>query len=169
MAQLVRGGGMKVSIICVGRLKDDAEQAIVERYLRRFEQTGRAVGFGAASVVELPESKARSAKQRKAAEAEALRARLPASDPAMALDERGKPLTSHDFARRVGQLRDNGASHLHCVIGGPDGLDARFLDSVDSTVSFGGMTLPHGLIRAVLAEQLYRAATILAGHPYHRE
>ena len=88
--------------------------------------------------------------------------------PSSPLDERGKALTSPAFAQLLGKIRDDGAGTLAILIGGPDGLAPAVREAAHIKLSFGAMTLPHGLARIVLAEQLYRAATILAGHPYHR-
>ena len=160
---------MKVHILCVGRLKDEAERAIVVRYVERFDQIGASQGIGPVAIIELPESKARSAVQRKQAEATELRKKTPAGAQLIALHERGKTVSSQEFAELVGTARDGGIRHLCLLIGGPDGLDPDLAKDASLMLSFGRMTLPHGLVRAVLAEQLYRAGTILAGHPYHRE
>ena len=160
---------MKLLILCVGRLKDEAERAIVQRYLERFKQIGPPLGFSAATIIELAESRARDAPMRKAAEAAELRRKIPADAELIALAEHGTPLTSAEFARRLGDARDRGVRTLCLLIGGPDGLDPALAGEAALSLSFGRMTLPHGLVRAVLAEQLYRAATILASHPYHRE
>ncbi|WP_088348288.1 MULTISPECIES: 23S rRNA (pseudouridine(1915)-N(3))-methyltransferase RlmH [Rhodomicrobium] len=159
---------MKLHILCVGRLKEDAERGIVERYLQRFQQTGAPLGFGGVAITELIESKARSAPERKAAEAAELRKKIPEGARIVALDERGKTLGSAEFAQFLASARDNGIRNLCLIIGGPDGLAPDLAAEAALTLSFGRMTLPHGLARAVLAEQLYRAASILAGHPYHR-
>lgn len=160
---------MKLTILCVGRLKDDAEAAIVARYLERLSQIGAKFGLGSATVVDLPESRAKVAHERKEAEAGALRQRIPAGAKIFALDERGSTLSSVEFSEKLRDVRDQGAKSLCFVIGGPDGLDPHFVREASLAISFGRMTLPHGLARAVLAEQLYRAVTIIAGHPYHRE
>ena len=160
---------MKVFILCVGRLKDDAERTIVERYLQRFEQIGAQLGFGGGRIVELIESKANTVAERKASEVAEIRKKIPAGAKIIALDEKGKTLSSTEFAKWLGDARDNGVRDLYLVIGGPDGLHPTLAGEADLKLSFGRMTLPHGLMRAVLAEQLYRAASILAGHPYHRE
>lgn len=159
---------MKLHILCVGRLKEEAERAIVERYLQRFQQMGAPLGFTNLDVTELMESKARSAQERKAFEAGELRKKIPTDSTIVALDEGGKAVGSAAFAEMLAKLRDNGARHLCFIVGGPDGLDAAFAAEAYLTLSLGRLTLPHGLARAVLAEQLYRAASILAGHPYHR-
>jgi 23S rRNA (pseudouridine1915-N3)-methyltransferase len=160
---------MKLTILCVGRLKDDAEAAIVARYIERVSQIGAQFGLGPATVIDLPESRARTAPERKMAEAAALRKRIPAGAQIFALDERGRTFSSADFSAKLREARDFGLKNLCFIIGGPDGLDPDFVREADLAISFGRMTLPHGLVRAVLAEQLYRAATIIAGHPYHRE
>jgi 23S rRNA (pseudouridine1915-N3)-methyltransferase len=90
------------------------------------------------------------------------------ADCIVALDVRGKALTSEAFARALAEVRDGGAKTMAILIGGPDGLAPAVLQAARLKVSLGAITLPHGLARIVLAEQLYRAATILAGHPYHR-
>lgn len=160
---------MKISILCVGRLKEDAERAIVQRYVERLGQIGPQLGLTGVSVTDLAESKARTAAERKAAEAADLLRRIPDGARHAACDERGRTLSSAEFASWLGTMRDGGERALCFVIGGPDGLDPALVKSAALSLSFGRMTLPHGLARAVLTEQLYRAATILAGHPYHRE
>ena len=159
---------MKIDLLCVGRLKDEPERVIVARYLERFQQFASALGFAAPIMTELTESRAKSPKERKTAEAVELRKKLKDGARVIALDERGQIIASVDFARLLSQWRDGGVRHLSIVIGGPDGLDAEFARAAALNLSLGRMTLPHGLARAVLAEQLYRAASILAGHPYHR-
>jgi 23S rRNA (pseudouridine1915-N3)-methyltransferase len=115
------------------------------------------------------ESRAGSASARKAEEARALTAALPAGGIVVALDERGKTIGSEDFAKRIGRWRDDGKPAVAFVIGGADGLEPEFAAGADVTLGFSAMTWPHQLVRIMLAEQLYRATTILSGHPYHRE
>ena len=159
---------MKIDLLCVGRLKDEPERSIVARYLERFQQFGAALGFAPPLMTELPESRAKSPQERKAAEAVELRKRLKDGSRVIALDERGQSMSSAEFAALLARWRDDGIRHLHIVIGGPDGLDVGFAQGAALTLSLGRMTLPHGLARAIFAEQLYRAASIMAGHPYHR-
>ncbi len=159
---------MKIDLLCVGRLKDEPERLIVARYLERFQQFAAPLGFAAPVMTELTESRAKSPKERKTAEAAELRKKLKDGARVIALDERGQAMTSTDFATLLAGWRDGGLRHLNIVIGGPDGLDAEFTRAAALNLSLGRMTLPHGLARAVIAEQLYRAASILAGHPYHR-
>jgi 23S rRNA (pseudouridine1915-N3)-methyltransferase len=160
--------GVKLSILCVGKLKDEAERAIVARYLERLGPMGGAVGLSSAGVAEIMESRAATPQARKAAEAAELRKRLGADAKAVALDEQGRTLSSEELAEILRRWNDEGARGAAFVVGGPDGLDPAFVKSADLAFSLGRITLPHGLARAVLAEQLYRAATLIAGHPYHR-
>ena len=159
---------MKIELLCVGRLKDEPERVLVARYLERFQHFGTPLGFAAPLMTELTESRAKSPKERKTAEAAELRKKLKDGARLLVLDERGRALSSVEFATLLAEWRDSGARHLNIVVGGPDGLDAGFVQDSALSLSLGRMTLPHGLARAVLAEQLYRAASILAGHPYHR-
>ena len=159
---------MRLLILAVGRLKGAAERELVDRYVSRAAQTGRAIGLAPVDVVEIPESRASSAKARKLEEAQAVRAKLPADAAVTLFDERGRAVTSRDFARTLGADRDGGRAAAAFVIGGPDGIDASLRHDA-RLLSFGAMTLPHRLVRIVAAEQLYRATTILSGHPYHRD
>ena len=158
---------MRLIVAAVGRLKD-AERDLCERYQKRFDAAGRALGLGPLSICELSESRAASAVARKAEEAARL---LKAAAPATArvvLDEGGKALASEAFAKWLAQTRDGGCKGLAFLIGGPDGHGPEVAQGAALKLSLGAMTLPHGLARAVLIEQLYRATTILSGHPYHR-
>jgi 23S rRNA (pseudouridine1915-N3)-methyltransferase len=160
---------MRLTILCVGRLKDDAERNIVRRYQQRLEQIGSPLGISELAITELIEGKAQTAAERRSSEAAELRRKIPENAQVAALDERGKTLSSVELARWIGRQRDDGVREICFLIGGPDGLDPAIVGDSSQTICFGRMTLPHGLVRAVLAEQLYRAATILASHPYHRE
>jgi 23S rRNA (pseudouridine1915-N3)-methyltransferase len=159
---------MLVAVHAVGRMKAGAEQDLAARYLDRFAKSGPAVGLEFSGVLEIAEGRAQSADERRRDEAGRLRAQIAKSAALVALDERGKNIASADFAQKIGDLRDGGRRHLAFVIGGPDGLDAAFRGEAELTLSFGLLTWPHQLVRVMLAEQLYRSATILAGHPYHR-
>ena len=158
---------MRISIIAVGRLKDDAEREIVARYLTRFQQAGKPLGLSFGDVIELPESRALTAELRKADEAKRM---LRAADDGyrIALDVAGRPLSSAAFAAHLATQRDGGRKTAVILVGGPDGFDTSILSNADLSLTLGPMILPHGLARVVIAEQLYRAATILSGHPYHR-
>ena len=156
---------MRVRIAAVGRLKGSPEQRLIDDYLGRFDRTGRALGLGPAEVVEVDDRKGGGM----AGEAELLRRAVPDGAVTVALDERGKTLTSPEFARHLSQWRDSGRRDCVFLIGGADGLDPGLRADAELSLSFGKMVWPHMLARVMLAEQLYRAATILAGTPYHRE
>jgi len=158
---------MLITVAAVGKLKAGPERELFERFLERAEASGRTLGLTFA-VRELAESRAASAELRKQQEGVSLRAALPGGATIVVLDERGKNLTSTDFAGRIGSWRDGGQANLAFVIGGPDGHGSALTDAAAMKVAFGGMTWPHQFVRVMLAEQLYRAVTILSGHPYHR-
>lgn len=155
---------MRVSLAAVGRLSLSPETELVSDYLRRANLAGKSLGL---SPIDLIEVDAR--KPGKPAEAEALNAAIPAGAHVIACDERGKALRSRDLATKVAALRDRGERHLVFVIGGADGLDPEFVSAAQDTLAFGPQTWPHALVRAMLAEQVYRAVTILGGSPYHRD
>ncbi len=159
---------MRLEIHAVGRLKAGPERELAERYLDRLARTGPQIGLEFGGVNEHAESKARNSAQRSKEEAEKLLGQIAAGAAVIALDERGKNCDSEAFAGHIGRLRDDGRSTAAFVIGGPDGLDAAVRAKADLVVSFGAMTWPHQVVRLLLAEQLYRAVTILSGHPYHR-
>lgn len=159
---------MRLLIEAVGRLRAKHERALYEDYETRIAQIGRSVGLAPLATLEVKESVGRSAVARRNQEAEALIAKLPAEGIVWALDETGEVLTSARFAADIAALRDNGAPALTFLIGGADGLSDAARVRSDRIVSLSALTLPHGIARIVLAEQLYRAATMLAGHPYHR-
>jgi 23S rRNA (pseudouridine1915-N3)-methyltransferase len=160
---------MRIGIVAIGRMKQGPERDLVARYLDRAVASGKALGLTSFAVSELTESRAGSAAARKSDEAKALSVQLPAAGLVVALDERGKTLGSDDFAQRLSRWRDDGKQAVSFVIGGADGLDPAFVRAADLTLSFSPLTWPHQLVRIMLAEQLYRATTILSGHPYHRE
>lgn len=159
---------MRLMIAAVGKLKDGGESDLFDRYRKRLDATGRSVSLGPVSLVELPESRLQTTDLRKADEAARLLKTAERCDGLIALDEHGGGVSSEAFASRLAALRDGGTASLAFLIGGPDGHGAEVLQRARSTLSLSPMTLAHGLARVVLAEQLYRAATILSGHPYHR-
>jgi 23S rRNA (pseudouridine1915-N3)-methyltransferase len=159
---------MRLLIAAVGKLKDDEERGIVARYVKRCDATGKTLGLGPLTIIELSESRAATTPERKADEAQRL---MKTADGAMfkiALDGGGKAFTSEAFAALLGKAADSSIKTCAFLIGGPDGHGPAILKDANVVLSLGSMTLPHGLARVVLAEQIYRAATILAGHPYHR-
>lgn len=159
---------MKLIIAAVGRLKAGPERELAARYVERSSASCRAVGLTGFEVREIDESRARRMEDRRVDEARALLALLPEHARIIALDERGKHLTSEAFAADVGKARDAATSAYALVIGGPDGLDESLRARAGLVIAFGALTWPHQLARVLAAEQTYRAITILAGHPYHR-
>lgn len=155
---------MRVHICAVGRLRTGSERALIDDYLTRFDRTGRALGLGPLRLHEVEDKKGGGI----AAEAALLGRAIPDGSVIVALDERGKQLTSPEFADHVAGWRDAGCGDLALVIGGADGIAPDLRARADFTLSFGRMVWPHMLARVMLAEQLYRAASILAGSPYHR-
>ena len=154
---------MRVSVCAVGRLRAGPEMLLIDDYLGRFDRTGRALGLGPVTVVEVEDKKGGGM----AAEAALLARVVPEGAVLCVLDERGEVMGSPAFATRLGQWRDAGRD-LAFVIGGADGIDPGLRARADAALSFGPMVWPHMLVRVMLAEQLYRAASILAGGPYHR-
>jgi len=159
---------MRISILAVGKLKDAEERAISDRYVKRFNGAGRSIGLGPIDVRELNESRQPSADERKQDEAARLMKDQTPGTFIVALDPAGKSISSEVFARMLGEKRDGAVKTIAFLIGGPDGHGAQVLKSSGLILSLSLLTLPHGLARVVLLEQLYRAATILSGHPYHR-
>ena len=159
---------MRLIIAAVGKLKDGGERDLLARYRERFEALGRTLGLAPVVWHEIAESRVQDVARRREDEAAGLLKLAREADYLIVLDERGKSLTSQAFARLLGKYRDDGTGTLALLIGGPDGLAEDVRAAAHAKLALGAMTLPHGLARIVLAEQLYRAATILAGHPYHR-
>jgi len=159
---------MRILVVSIGRLKQGPERELAERYRDRFTDLSRKLGFRGLDIVELAESRARDAATRMAEEAAAIAAAIPERSALVALDERGKSLDSATFARHLGTWRDSQTAQTAFVIGGADGLSPELRRKADLTIAFGAATWPHQMVRVMLLEQIYRAATILAGHPYHR-
>lgn len=155
---------LKVHICAVGRLRSGPERALLDDYLTRFDRSGRALGLGPATLHEVEDRKGGGM----AAEAALLSAVIPRGALICALDERGKLMSSPEFADMLGGWRDDGQGDLAFVIGGADGIDPALRAQADAKLSFGKMVWPHMLARVMLSEQLYRAASILSGAPYHR-
>lgn len=154
---------MKLSLIAIGKPGRGPEAALADDYARRATVAGRPLGLGPLELIDLEPRKAG-----KAPEAELI---LGAAEGAhlIACDERGKAWSSRAFAEHLALLRDRGERRLAFAIGGADGLDESVRARAGSLLAFGPQTWPHALARAMLAEQLYRAVTILAGSPYHRD
>ncbi|MDE2063880.1 MAG: 23S rRNA (pseudouridine(1915)-N(3))-methyltransferase RlmH [Bradyrhizobium sp.] len=159
---------MRLLVIAIGRLKQGPERELAERYRERFDDIGRRLGFRGLEVCELSESRARDATARIAEEAAAIVAAIPPKSVLVALDERGDNIDSGAFARRLARWRDDQVANAIFSIGGADGLSPELRRMAQLKMAFGSATWPHQMVRVMLLEQIYRAATILAGHPYHR-
>jgi len=147
---------LAIDILAGGRAKAAPETVLAESYLARARDAGRALGFVSFALSEIDERKPEKMVE------------LSGGVFAVALDERGKSISSEAFARQLAAWRDQGETRVLFVIGGPDGLPSEVKKSARQTIAFGTQTWPHLLVRTMLAEQLYRAITILSGHPYHR-
>jgi 23S rRNA (pseudouridine1915-N3)-methyltransferase len=156
---------MRLHVAAVGRIRADMpERALIEDYAMRFNRVARPLGMGPLHEHEVEPRRGTGP----AAEADALMRAVPQAAAVVALDERGRTLSSTDLADRLAGFRDAGRSDLAFVIGGADGLMRELRERADLVLSFGPMVWPHMLARVMLFEQLYRAATILSGSPYHR-
>lgn len=153
---------MKLTLVAVGRLRKGPEKVLIDDYLDRFAKTGRGLGLPRIDLIEV-EAKSGGMD----GEAQAIERVLPAGAALVILDERGKTLSSPDFADHLGRWRDT-ARDVAFLIGGADGIHPDLRSKAELAISFGSMVWPHMLVRVMLSEQLYRAASILAGSPYHR-
>jgi len=159
---------MRIVIAAVGRLKRGPEVELAERYRERAVKSGRGIGLRSLDVIEIAESRARDAQRRMLEESIALANIIPERAAIVLLDPRGETLDSNGFVKRLRGWND-GSRDVAFVIGGPDGLAATLSESADLHLAFGALTWPHQLVRVMLLEQIYRAITIMSGHPYHRE
>lgn len=151
---------MQLRILAVGRAKPGPEATLTADYLRRLGPVGRGVALGPAELVEIDPRKS---------DAGAVLERTGPDARLVALDERGKSLTSSAFSEALCNWRDDGTRDVCFLIGGADGHPPEIRERADMLLAFGAATWPHMLVRAMLAEQIYRAVTIAANHPYHRE
>jgi 23S rRNA (pseudouridine1915-N3)-methyltransferase len=159
---------MRIAIAAVGKLKRGPEQELAERYRGRAVKAGRVIGLRALDVIEIAESRARDAQRRMLEETAALADAIPTDAANVLLDPHGQALDSSAFAARLRGWNDSGRD-VAFVIGGADGLAPTFAREASLRLAFGALTWPHQLVRIMLLEQIYRAVTILSGHPYHRE
>lgn len=159
---------MRVLIAAVGRLKQGPERELAAAYRKRAEAVGRTSGLRDIEIVEIRESRAQDAERRRTEESIAIATVIPERATIVILDERGKPLDSASLAALMRDWRAEDRPAACFIIGGADGLATSLRDRAALTLAFGAATWPHQLVRIMLLEQLYRAATILAGHPYHR-
>lgn len=158
---------MRLGLICVGRLKAGPERELYARYAGRVAAL-RRIGLEGLDLREIDESKAKNPAERMAREGEGILALVPAEAALVVFDERGGAADSAAFAGFIGRERDAGRRAMWFVVGGSEGLDEAVRARAQAVFSFGAMTLPHQLVRILAAEQIYRAMTLLSGHPYHR-
>ncbi len=159
---------MRIIVAAIGRLKRGPETELSERYRKRAAQTGRQLGLRAVEIVEIRESRAADAAKRMLEESIALANIIPQGAGVALLDGGGDNLDSASLASQLAKWRSEDRPAAVFLIGGPDGLAASLREEAELRLSFGAATWPHQLVRVMLLEQLYRAATILTGHPYHR-
>ncbi|WP_421790071.1 23S rRNA (pseudouridine(1915)-N(3))-methyltransferase RlmH [Hyphobacterium sp.] len=156
---------MQFRIIASGQLKSGPERDLIDQYSERIRAGGASLALGPLTETQIDARNFRD----KASESAALASKVPDGAALCLLDERGKALTSREFAFTLARWRDDGIRDAAFVIGGADGLDRTAFRSPDLVLSFGKLVWPHMLVRAMLAEQLYRAVSILSGAPYHRD
>ena len=159
---------MRIVVAAIGKLKRGAESDLSERYRERAAKSGRGIGLRSLEIVEIAESRARDAQRRMLEESIALANVIPRGAATVLLDPRGENVESGQFAKRLSVWNDAGRDAAF-VIGGPDGLAPTLADAAELRLAFGTQTWPHQLVRIMLLEQIYRATTILSGHPYHRD
>lgn len=160
---------MRLSIVSIGRLKEGPERQLLARYTTLLDGLGRACGIGPLIITELPEARGGDTAKRVADEGARLIKAASGADVIVLLDERGRSMTSLAFAEAMRRDRDGGVRNIAFLIGGADGHGEEARSAAHRTLSLSPLTLPHGLTRIMLAEQLYRSVSIIAGHPYHRE
>jgi len=158
---------MRLVVIAIGRLKQGPERELAERYRERFDDIGRKLGFRASKFMKFRKA-GRAMPQRGSPKRLRNFGADPGEKPAGALDERGQNIDSAAFARHLGRWRDETSANTIFTIGGADGLSPDLQRKAKLRIAFGSATWPHQMVRVMLLEQIYRAATILAGHPYHR-
>jgi len=159
---------MRVVVIAVGRLKQGPERELAENYRKRAQATGRALGLRDVEIIEIRESRAQDAERRRVEESIAIANVIPERGTIVILDERGESRDSAALAALLRQWRAEDRPAVCFIIGGADGLAASLRERAALRLAFGAATWPHQLVRIMLLEQIYRAASMLAGHPYHR-
>jgi 23S rRNA (pseudouridine1915-N3)-methyltransferase len=159
---------MRVVVAAVGRLKQGPERELAERYRKRAAQAGRSAGLSAVDVIEIKESRAADTARRMVEESIAIANVIPEHAVTVILDGRGESISSAAFAGRLQEWRQQNKPAVAFIIGAADGLAPGLREKASLAIAFGTATWPHQLVRVMLLEQLYRAVTILSGHPYHR-
>jgi 23S rRNA (pseudouridine1915-N3)-methyltransferase len=159
---------VRIIVAAIGRLKQGPETELAARYAKRAAQTGRSLGLREVEIIEIRESRAAESDKRMIEESIALASVIPGGAAVILLDARGENLDSPALAGRLAQWRSDDRPAAVFVIGGPDGLASTLTQQADLRLAFGAATWPHQFVRVMLLEQLYRATTIMTGHPYHR-
>jgi len=160
---------MQLLIAAIGKMRAGPEAAIISDYQKRTAGAGRQIGFSGPEIFESEAPKNLTGAKRRQRDGALLLGAIPNEAHVIVLDEHGRAFTSQDLAGMLGRLRDDGISAAAFLIGGADGHGPEIKARAAQTLSFGAATWPHMLVRVMLAEQLYRAMTILSGHPYHRQ
>ena len=156
---------MKLKIAAIARIRSGPERALMDDYVSRASAAGRSIGLGPVEEAELDGRSLSSAR----AQTEALLDRCRSDARLFVLDERGEPVSSRDLAKALARARDDGVREACFLIGGADGHDRDALPAKARRIAFGRATWPHKLVRVMLAEQLYRAVSLLSGSAYHRD
>jgi 23S rRNA (pseudouridine1915-N3)-methyltransferase len=159
---------MRIVVAAVGRLKQGPERELAERYRKRAADAGRSAGLSAVDIVEIKESRAGDTDRRMLEESIAIANIIPDRAVTVILDERGESMSSSSFAGRLQGWRAENKPAIVFIVGAADGLAPALREKASLAIAFGPATWPHQLVRIMLLEQLYRAVTIIAGHPYHR-
>ena len=159
---------MRLTVAAIGRLRGGPELDLVTDYAARIRAIGRSQGVTTFDIKEIDPPTGPAGEARRQRESARLLKAVAGSAKRIALDERGEALASETFARRIADWRDGGAGEIAFLVGGADGHHPSLIAAADFVVAFGRATFPHMLVRAMLVEQIYRAMTILSGHPYHR-
>jgi 23S rRNA (pseudouridine1915-N3)-methyltransferase len=159
---------MRILIAAVGRMKQGPERDLAERFRKRASATGRSVGMGDIDIIEVRESRADNVERRMLEESIAIANIIPEGAVTVILDERGENVSSAGFAGHLQGWRVEDRPAVVFIIGAADGIAAALRDKAKLAIAFGAATWPHQFVRIMLLEQLYRAMTILTGHPYHR-
>lgn len=154
---------MKLHIIAVSRVKRGPERELIDDYLKRARQMGKALGVRDVSEIEV------EAGGGQAAECERLKAKIPDGAHVVLFDETGKDMSSVEFSRDMETRKDQGCPAMVFLIGGADGYTDEMKAEYSAKLRFGKLTWPHKLVRVLAAEQIYRALSLMAGTPYHRE
>lgn len=153
---------MHIKLISIGKLKSGPEKALIDDYVSRYNKAGPSIGLRSLTLIDLPSGGGLDA------EGDLLINAIPSGATPLRMDEHGPQLTSVQFAKKLERLRDDGLPELCFLIGGAEGYSKSVRQAVPDQLAFGPQTWPHRLVKVMLAEQLYRAVSLLSGSPYHK-